>query len=75
MAEKGLCANCTHAIWCPTWTEWRCPVYDMRFSSYGFPQPTKCSSYEKRGKSFVEPKCECEDCLKNEKLWNEEDEE
>ena len=67
---NGLCPSCENSIWCPTWAEWKCKVESKRIYS----AVTKCDSYKKRGKDFKEPKCQCEDCLKNEVLWDEEEE-
>lgn len=75
MATTGLCPTCIHSCWCPTWAEYRCFAKEIRLSEYGIPQPTECSEYKKREKDFKEPKCQCEDCLDNEKLWNECDDE
>lgn len=73
MANEGLCPNCTHSVWCPTWAEYKCLEKEIRFTQYGFEQPTTCSDYKKRDKSFKERKCQCEDCLKNEALLDEEE--
>lgn len=74
MANNSLCPNCIHSVWCPTWAEYKCLKKAIRFSICGHSQPTGCSDYKKRGKDFKEPKCQCEDCLKNEILWDEEEE-
>lgn len=73
MANEGLCPNCMHSVWCPTWAEYKCLEKEIRFTQYGFEQPTTCSDYKKRDKSFKERKCQCEDCLKNEALLDEEE--
>ena len=73
MANEGLCSNCTHSVWCPTWAEYKCLEKEIRFTQYGFEQPTTCSDYKKRDKDFKERKCQCEDCLKNEALLDEEE--
>ena len=69
---SGLCPSCDNSIWCPTWDEWKCKVKERRI--YDYKTLTKCKSYKKRDKNFKEPKCQCEDCLKNELLWGEEEE-
>jgi hypothetical protein len=74
MTTTELCSTCVNSIRCKTWAEWKCLKKEIRFSQYGFKQPIKCSDYKKRGKDFKEPKCQCEDCLKNETLWEEEEE-
>ena len=74
MATTGLCPTCIHSCWCPTWAEYRCFAKEIRLSEYGIPQLTECSEYKKRGKDFKEPKCQCENCLENEKLLDEEEE-
>ena len=67
---SGLCPSCVNSVWCPTWTEWKCKAKSKRIYSV----VTKCGSYKKRDKDFKEPKCQCEDCLKNEILWDKEEE-
>lgn len=66
---KFLCETCMNAIWCPTWTEWKCKVKEKRIRG----EMTKCSDYKKRDKNFKEPKCQCKNCLENELLFEEED--
>lgn len=73
MANTGLCPTCAHSIWCPSWAEWKCTEKAIRFTEYGFKQPTSCSDYKKRGKDFKEPSCQCDVCLINEKLLDEEE--
>lgn len=75
MAKVGLCSSCSHSIFCPTWSERKCSERAIRFTSYGYSQPTTCANYKKRDKNFKEPKCQCEDCLRNESLVDEESEE
>lgn len=69
--EKGLCPTCVNSIRCETWAEWRCKKLERRI--YGYKKLTGCKFYSKRGKTFKEPKCQCEDCLKNESLIEEEE--
>lgn len=66
-----LCTNCVYCVRCYTWAEYRCLKKAIRFTSYGYSMPTKCSDYEKRDKNFKEAKCQCEDCLGNEALAEE----
>lgn len=68
---ESLCASCTMSIYCPTWSERKCIKRAVRFSSYGYSPPAKCSDYKKRDKNFKEPRCQCEDCLRNESLAEE----
>lgn len=75
MTTNGLCPTCVNSIWCPTWAEYKCTKKEVRLTSYGLKQPITCADYKKRGKDFKESKCQCDDCLKNEKLLDEEDEE
>lgn len=70
---NGLCPNCSMSIWCPTYAEWKCKVKKQRI--YGYKTLTKCEFYKKRDKDFKEPKCQCKDCLQNDVLWDQEDEE
>lgn len=69
MAE-GLCPSCTNAIRCETWAEWKCTAQKKRI--YGYKTMSSCKFYKKRPKDFKEPKCQCEDCLKNVELDRED---
>lgn len=69
---KSMCANCENSIRCETWAEWRCKVYEKRM--YNHRSLTHCPAYKQRGKDFKEPKCQCEDCLKNSELTGESEE-
>lgn len=75
MADKSLCSSCKFSLWCPTWGERKCVSRKIRFTLHGYSQPTKCSDYKKRDKNFKEPNCQCDDCLKNESLADELEEE
>ena len=66
MNREGLCPTCESAIWCSTWGEVKCKVHERRI--YGYKTLTDCKLYKKRDKAFKEPKCQCEDCLKNDLL-------
>lgn len=68
---EDLCPSCTNSIRCNTWAEWKCKKHEKRI--YGYKTITKCKFYVKRPKNFKEPKCQCEDCLNNELLLDEED--
>lgn len=70
---SGLCPTCTNGIFCPTWSEWRCKKLERRI--YGYQRLTRCTFYNKRGKDFKEPRCQCNDCLQNEALLDELEEE
>lgn len=63
---EPLCPTCGNSIYCPTWSEVKCTVKEKRI--YGYKTMTVCGSYKKRPKDFKEPRCRCEDCLKNELL-------
>ena len=69
---NSSCASCSESIFCPTWGEWKCKVHKRRF--YGPNIPTECKAYKKRGKNFVESPCQCEDCLKNPELVEDQEE-
>ena len=73
MTKEGLCLSCVYSVWCPTWAEYKCLEKKIRFTQYGFKQPTTCDSYKKRDKNFKEHRCQCNDCLKNEVLLDEEE--
>lgn len=61
--SEGLCPTCVNSIRCETWAEWKCKKLERRI--YGYAKLTDCKFYKKRDKNFKEPKCQCEDCLKN----------
>jgi hypothetical protein len=63
----SLCNTCTKSIKCPTWSETKCTELKTRIYS----KITTCKYYKKRDKNFKEPKCQCESCLKNEALYEE----
>lgn len=67
---ETLCSSCTYSIWCPTWAECKCKTKSRRI----YIPVTECNYYKKRGKDFKESKCQCEDCLNNDYLWEEEEE-
>lgn len=73
MATTGLCPTCIHSVWCPTWAEWKCTVKSKRIPVLS--RVKVCSDFKKRDKDFEEPKCQCKNCLENDILWNEENEE
>lgn len=70
---KEFCPTCTQSIFCPTWSEVKCKAFERRV--YNYDKLTECVFYKKRGKDFKEPRCRCEDCLKNESLHEEVEEE
>ena len=65
---NSLCKECRNGIFCPTWGEYKCKAYMKRI----YREVTACDAYSKRPKDFKETPCQCEDCLDNEKLWEEE---
>lgn len=70
---KGLCPTCSSAIFCETYGEYKCTEKKRRI--YGVAQMTECKEYKKRPAGWKEMPCRCEDCLKNEKLSEEMEEE
>lgn len=60
---EGLCATCMYSRRCETWAEWKCVVKEKRYNYAG---PKECDSYKKALVGFKRPRCQCEDCLKNE---------
>ena len=70
--NEHICSSCSHSIFCPTWAEWKCKLKKQRIYSDSL-FATACSDRKKRGKDFKESKYQCEDCLKNEKLNNDEE--
>lgn len=71
MANESLCASCSNSIRCDTWTEWRCSTKKRRI----YETVTKCSDYAKRPKNFKQMRCHCKDCLENESLIEQLEEE
>lgn len=71
MSVEHLCASCSSSIWCPTWAEYKCKLKERRIY-YGMLFSKHCPDYKKRDKNFKESKCQCDDCLKNEDLWEED---
>ena len=67
----NLCASCVNAVRCYTWGEWKCTAQARRV----YETITKCDDYKKRGKVFKESRCQCDDCLRNESLAEELEEE
>lgn len=63
----SFCPSCTNSIRCNTWAEWKCRVKERRI--YNYAEMTSCPNYIKRDKNFKESLCQCDDCLKNESLW------
>lgn len=70
MIEKNLCPTCVHSIWCGTWAEWKCKKLCIRIRNNNV--INKCDDYKTRPKGFKEHKCQCEDCLKNELLYEDD---
>jgi hypothetical protein len=68
--NNGLCPTCVSSIFCDTYGEVKCLVHKRRI--YGYKTMMTCGSYKKRPKDFKEPKCQCESCLKNAALVEEE---
>lgn len=68
---KSLCPSCASAIFCPTWGQFKCRTKKRYITGC----KTICGSYKKRPKDFKEPRCQCEDCLKNEALMENMEEE
>lgn len=73
MSNETLCSSCTYSIRCDTWSEWKCKLKRRRIYST-MPFANECSDYKKRDKNFKESKCQCDDCLQNESLIDEESE-
>lgn len=68
---NNLCGSCSQAIRCYTWGEWRCSVQKRRV----YETVTKCDDFVKRPKNWKEMRCQCKDCLRNESLAEELEEE
>lgn len=70
MANESVCSSCSNSIWCPTLAEWKCKAFEKRI--YVYATMSFCGSYVKRDKNFKESKCQCDSCLENEMLKDEE---
>ena len=67
---NGLCSNCVSSIWCETWCEVKCVAKKMRI--YNPESINSCADFKKRpAVGYKEPKCQCEDCLRNDALAEE----
>ena len=56
------CKNCSNAIRCNTWGEYKCTTRELRYS-----KPVEdCADFVKRPVGWKEMKCRCEDCLRDE---------
>lgn len=66
--DECLCASCTQSIYCDTWGEWKCKAKEKRI--YNYKTVRNCDDYKKRDKNFKEPKCQCENCLENELIYD-----
>lgn len=71
--SKSLCPACSNSIRCETWAEWKCTARKRRI--YGWVDLTLGKKYKKRPKNWKEPPCRCKDCLENDKLSEEREEE
>ena len=68
-----LCPTCSNSVRCNTYAEWKCIVKKRRI--YEYADITLCPDYKKRPAKWKEMKCRCEDCLKNELLAEENEDE
>lgn len=59
------CKSCIHAIFCPTWGDYKCVKLAVRLKSDRKVLMTPCHLYEGRPKNFMEKPCRCEDCMSN----------
>lgn len=69
MSKESLCSSCSNAIFCNTWTEWKCLVKKKRI--YDYEDMLVCKSYNKKPNHWKEVKCRCKFCLANEGLIDE----
>ena len=63
---RQTCDTCANAIFCPTWTEYKCKALSRR-NVYKPDEPNNCKKYVKN-KSNEEPTCNCDDCLESRSL-------
>jgi hypothetical protein len=66
-----ICNTCNNSIWCDTWGEFKCTAKKR----YIYSEVAECEDYTKMAKNTKQQFCQCEDCLKNEKLAEERGEE
>lgn len=50
--------DCQHAIFCPTWANWKCTEHSCRLQN---PEGEPCELFAKREGEM--PLCQCENCL------------
>lgn len=67
--SKSLCPTCSNSIRCETYGEYKCTAKKHRI--YGWKEMTECKEYKKRPKGWKEMPCQCKDCLANDKLSEE----
>lgn len=65
---EGLCPTCVNSIFCPTYADWKCLEHMRRYPYAG---ARECDDYKKRPAKWEGKRCQCEDCLKNELLMDE----
>lgn len=58
---KKSCETCKNAIWCETWTDWKCLVKHIRVYE-PLRDAQSCESYKRKTRK-EEVKCRCKDCL------------
>ena len=60
---RQTCDTCTNAIFCPTWTDYKCKALSRR-NIYNPDEPNNCKKYVKK-KSVEESTCYCDDYLES----------
>lgn len=71
--NKSLCPTCNNSIRCETWGEVKCTAKKRRINEWK--EIVECREYKKRSAKWKEPRCQCKDCLENEKLSEEREDE
>lgn len=56
---ESICKGCEHAIFCPTWGEYKCMLHTHRFVA-GL---MECDDIKTHGKDFEEKPCQCKNCM------------
>ena len=54
-----LCDVCEYSRMCSVWGETKCVKLKQRI----YNTIESCPDFKRRPKNFVEPKCQCEDCM------------
>lgn len=69
--EIRNCESCKHAIFCPTWGQWKCVKYAEW--QYDVDLMIDCTDYEEEKPEVVAAKpCHCETCMERDPIDEDE---